>query len=346
MFDIIIIGAGPAGATLARLLATEKKVLLLDKKKNDEKCCGGLIAPDAQEILASFDIGIPKNIVVDPQLFYVRSVDLETKREQKYQRHYTNINRKLLDEYTLSMLPKNVTYKNDVMYLNHNETSDGVTVNLIKNGKPYQEKCKILVGADGAFSKVRLNLYNDFKKLRKYIAIQGVYKKTSDINHYAVFFDRALTDFYSWLIPKDDKVLIGGAFKEKNNPRKRFDSLISKITASYYKTGKCLSLDACYILKPRLKDIKNGKNHVFLIGEAAGYISPSSSEGLSYAYKSAIALCKAIKKNPYKIESNYKKYTKSLRRNIFIKNLKAIVMYNKILRNLIFKTGISSLKKI
>ena len=34
MFDIIIIGAGPSGATLARLLAVEKKVLLPLKNKH------------------------------------------------------------------------------------------------------------------------------------------------------------------------------------------------------------------------------------------------------------------------------------------------------------------------
>ena len=49
---------------------------------------------DAQKMLARFDLGIPKDIISDPQLFYVRSIDLETNREGKYQRHYTNINRR------------------------------------------------------------------------------------------------------------------------------------------------------------------------------------------------------------------------------------------------------------
>ncbi len=33
MYDIAIIGAGPAGATFARLIGTKYKVLLLDKRE-------------------------------------------------------------------------------------------------------------------------------------------------------------------------------------------------------------------------------------------------------------------------------------------------------------------------
>ena len=47
VFDVMIIGLGPAGSTLARLL-TGKKVLCLDKKTfapgGFEKPCGGLFS--------------------------------------------------------------------------------------------------------------------------------------------------------------------------------------------------------------------------------------------------------------------------------------------------------------
>ena len=50
-YDIAIIGAGPAGCTLARLLDRSYRVLLLDKRdlSSEEypgmsKCCGGLLA--------------------------------------------------------------------------------------------------------------------------------------------------------------------------------------------------------------------------------------------------------------------------------------------------------------
>lgn len=79
MYDIVIVGAGPAGSTLARLIGDKYKVLLIDKqdllnqnpKNFINKCCGGLLAPDAQKIIAKLGLGIPKDILVDPQLFAV-----------------------------------------------------------------------------------------------------------------------------------------------------------------------------------------------------------------------------------------------------------------------------------
>ncbi len=73
MYDIVIVGAGPAGANLARLIGEKYKVLLLDKRdlenNNPErrmhKCCGGLLAPDAQKMIAKLGLGIPKDVLVD-----------------------------------------------------------------------------------------------------------------------------------------------------------------------------------------------------------------------------------------------------------------------------------------
>ena len=45
-YDIIVIGAGPAGSTFCRLIDARYKVLLIGKA--DSKPCGGLLSPDAQ----------------------------------------------------------------------------------------------------------------------------------------------------------------------------------------------------------------------------------------------------------------------------------------------------------
>ena len=78
MKTIAIIGAGPAGSNLARLIDTTKyNVILIDgSKKKGEKVCGGLLSPDAQDLLAKYDISLPKDVLVSPQLFSVRTIDL------------------------------------------------------------------------------------------------------------------------------------------------------------------------------------------------------------------------------------------------------------------------------
>jgi len=75
MHDIAIIGAGPAGATLARLIGRHYRVLLVERRPLDgpdrfglRKCCGGLLAPDAQAMLSRLGLGLPKSVLQEPQL--------------------------------------------------------------------------------------------------------------------------------------------------------------------------------------------------------------------------------------------------------------------------------------
>ena len=61
MYDIAIIGLGPSGATIARLLHPRFHVIAIDKKnglddKSFRKPCGGLLAPDAQKALSKFNL--------------------------------------------------------------------------------------------------------------------------------------------------------------------------------------------------------------------------------------------------------------------------------------------------
>ncbi len=84
MYDIVILGAGPAGATFARLMGEGgagnqpgRKILLLDgQTERNKKPCGGLLAPDAQKALAHFDLVLPKSVLVDPQIFSVKTIDV------------------------------------------------------------------------------------------------------------------------------------------------------------------------------------------------------------------------------------------------------------------------------
>ena len=351
MYDIIIVGGGPAGATLARLIGRSYKVLLLEKRSfavnkdsTYHKCCGGLIDPDAQLMLARFSLGIPESVVLSPQLFAVRTIDIDNSIERYYQRHYINIDREKFDRWLESIIPPSVHIINDAMYKTFDITDGIVNVSFHHNGKEYTEQAKLLVGADGAFSKVRKQGFNDCPKPKAYVSIQEWFETKQNTDYYGAIFDREITDFYSWTIPKEKYLILGSALKPGKEASIKFKLLKYKLQSYGFEFNKLVRREGAYLLRPTdTSQICTGNSKVALVGEAAGFISPSSAEGISYAFRSAVALAKALDNGQEGYYNEYLANLKSLERNIMLKNLKSPAMYNRNLRKVIMKTGILSI---
>lgn len=355
MYDIVIVGAGPAGATLARLLGKKFKILIIDKrqllnmdsKSKFEKCCGGLIAPDAQQMLAKLGLGIPQNILAGPQIFTVRTIDIPNNIEQYYQRHYTNIDREKFDKWLVSLIPPEVTVICEAVFKDFEIVNDGIKVQYFQHRKVHTLHTKILVGADGAFSSVRKMIAPNSPNPRTYISIQEYYKLDNSLPYFSSIFDNDITDFYSWTIPKNNLLILGTAVMPKNNPYEKFMALKEKLILRGFEFGACVKRNGAYLLRPeKLNQINLGKENVALIGEAAGWISPSSAEGLSYSFRSAYALAKAIQQRPENIIAEYYRNTNKLRLNIKLKHLKTPFMYNGALRKMAMKSGVMSMEMI
>ena len=110
LYDVLIVGAGPAGSTLARMLGGRgRRILLLNgQTPGKPKVCGGLLAPDAQKVLAAFDLTLPKSVLVDPQIFSVKTIDAEADLVRYYSRFYINADRGKFDDWLRSLVPQDV----------------------------------------------------------------------------------------------------------------------------------------------------------------------------------------------------------------------------------------------
>jgi len=346
MYDIAIIGLGPAGATLARLLDKKYKVIAIDRKnKNIGKCCGGLLSPDAQKILAQFDICLPKDILVSPQIFSVKTLDFDNNIQKYYQRFYLNMDRIKFDNYLISLIFDNVEVCNDSICKNIEFINNNYRFNFISKGVRRTEEAKIIIGADGANSLVRNTFYKQ-SRIKKYISIQEWYKDGNNSPFYSCIFDKNITDSYCWTISKDNYFIIGGAFPI-NNSKTRFESLKGKIENLNIKFGELVKREGCFInLNNGNLNICTGKNGSYLIGEAAGMISPSSLEGISYSMESAKILANIINNNCNNIARKYYISSLSIRIKLFIKIIKKLFIYNKILRVIIMKSGIKTIRKL
>lgn len=352
-YDIIIVGAGPSGATLARLIGKSYKVLLLDKRqlietslrKTFEKCCGGLIAPDAQNILATLGLGVPKEVLAGPQLFTVRTIDMMNSIERYYQRHYINIDREKFDQWMVSLIPQEVDIRCGCLFKKYAEENGRVKVSYIQNGKEYEEYASLLVGADGGSSTIRRQGFAGVSTPKIYASIQEWFKVDNALPYFSSIFDDEITDFYSWTIPKEDCLLVGTAIPYVDDVWEKFELLKKKLGKYDYKLDKSIKTKGAFIYRPvKLGQICTGKGRVALIGEAAGWISPSSAEGLSYSMRSALALAQSLETEYEHFMDAYKRNSASLKRNIFIKNLKSPFMYNTAIRKAVMKSGLLSMK--
>lgn len=343
-YDVAIIGAGPAGATLARLLGKQKKVLLLDGQPlRKDKPCGGLLAPDAQRALAGFGLTLPKTVLCDPQIFSVRTIDLALPVERHYQRMYLNLNRAAFDRWLVSLVPEEVTVLPGLCRSIKKQPDGSFRLRGSQaDGTEFSVTASWVVGADGANSMVRHTFFPK-ARLRSYLAIQQWFAAGKDDPFYSCVFDRSITDCCSWSVQKDRMLVYGGAFRH-GTPRADFERQKEKLKKRGYPLDDPVHTEACLVLRPRLTDrFCCGKDGVFLIGEAAGFISPSSLEGMSFAFRSAAALADSISDSTTQTHRQYRRNTLSLRFRLRLKNLKCPAMYLPLLRSLVLRSGVSAI---
>ncbi len=346
IIDIAIIGLGPAGSTLARELSKKYSIIAFDKKSAEEnsfkKPCGGLLAPDAQKCFARFGMTLPLDVLVTPQIFSVKTIDLKRRYIRHYQRSYVNMDRHKFDMWLKSLIPSHVEIHDNVICKSVSEHDGYYEIAVLENGAVQQYKARYVVGCDGANSIVRRSLIPDFK-IHSYMAIQQWFEDKHKEPFYSCIFDENLTDCYAWGISKNEHFIFGGAFPEKD-ARKRFDAMKDKLKVFGFKLDEPIKTEACKVLSPSTPwQFCLGKNKCFLIGEAAGFISPSSLEGMSYAFESAWILSKLFNTKKDVTLADYKKASLSIRLKLCLKLIKKPLILGAFLRRLIMRCGIGSL---
>jgi len=285
-YDVVIVGAGPAGLSCAEVLAKNgKSVLVLEKNKKigPKICAGGLTMKVRKEGLISLQ---------DARTFYSFKLHfLKTCKEISDSCPIiATIDRCELGEILLEKaLKSGAEIKTETKVEEIKENS------IIINGQ--EIKYDYLVGADGSNSTIRRFLGIKTEKILitlQYIIPQNI-QEFEDIEY---FFTSKILNGYFWIFPHKNFTAVGAAYCPKNTQQKSV-----RIKECF---GKWLKKHKIKTEKLELKSFPINFDYQgyqfgnkFLIGDAGGFASGLTGEGIYFAIVSGKEVAKKIIDSQY-----------------------------------------------
>ena len=289
MFDAVVVGGGPSGATAADDLARAgHKVLLLDRAGRI-KPCGGAVPP---RLLKDFEVPLdqlcaratsarmvaPSNTAVDMPVGdgFVGLVD-----------------REVFDEFLRVRATQNGATRIDGTFEALERDTDGTAViafrpkGAARGSEQVKVRAKVVIGCDGGNSAVARAALPANEKVPFVSAYHEVIESPPEGfrgfegGRCDIYYQGDLSpDFYAWIFPHGDKTSVGvGSAVKGFAMRDAVARLREQTGLDGFKT---IRVEGAPIpLKPR-KRWDNGKD-VIVAGDAAGVVAPASGEGIFYA---------------------------------------------------------------
>ncbi len=284
IFDVAVVGGGPAGATAAHDLARRGRRVALIDKAGRIKPCGGAIPPRLIR-----DFGIPdwllKARVTSARMMSPKGVAVDMPITGGY---VGMVDRCEFDEWLRARAAGSGARRVTGAYESIARDADGVThvhYRVKGEAEPRTLRARLVIGADGALSQVGRQEVPGADKTRFVFAYHEIVEtppaEQGDPNRCEIHYRGALSpDFYAWIFPHGGTMSVGSGSANKGFSLKTSVRDLRALTgldasATVRREGAPIPL------KP-LKRWDNGRD-VLLAGDAAGVVAPASGEGIYYA---------------------------------------------------------------
>jgi geranylgeranyl reductase len=284
MYDVVVVGGGPSGATAAEdLVRSGHKVALLDREGRI-KPCGGAIPP---RLMEDFLIGEEQLLTKVNTARMIsptgRMVDIPIENG-----FVGMVDRKDFDPFLRNRAAEAGAEYFVGTFIRVDRDGDHTKV-IYRDKATTEERelpCKLIIGADGAKSRVGRAEVEGADKIPLVFAYHEIIAAPPANNVYDpkrcdVIYDGAISpDFYGWVFPHGNTTSVGMGTENPDVNLK--DATAALRVASGLEGCETLRKEGAPIpLKP-MDRWDNGKDLV-LAGDAAGVVAPSSGEGIYYA---------------------------------------------------------------
>lgn len=297
MLRVAVVGGGPSGSCAAEVLAKAGiSTWLFERKLDNAKPCGGAIPLC---MVSEFDI--PEEII-DRK---VRNMKMISPSNREVDIHLDNsaeyigmCRREVLDSFLrnrAASLGANLinglvqtidtgTNRQGPYTIHYSDYSNGSLTGELKT-----LEVDLIIGADGANSRVAKAMdagdYNMAIAFQERIRLpkeeMGYYEDLAEM----YVGNDVSPDFYAWVFPKYDHVAVGTGTMQKNQSMiKGLQKAIRARASKRLLMGEVIKVEAHPIPEhPRPRRVVG---RMALVGDAAGYVTKSSGEGIYFAAKS------------------------------------------------------------
>jgi len=275
MYDVIVVGAGPAGSTVARYASKKGlRVLLIDRRKEIgvPVQCGEFVAeneeisaifPQAGEVESLFSI--PDNL----KQRETKTIRIFSPRKRSYEIDFKgySVNRDKFDKYLAELAEKEgaeIATRTNAHKIAGRE--------VLTNNGAYQGK--VIVGADGPISTVARSVgLPTPSELAVAITCQ-IEGDFQPVVH--TYFGKVAPGGYAWIIPKKGCANVGlGVWQHfKGNIFSLLDIFLEE---QGFQAGKAVG-GLVPVSGPVGRTVKG---NVLLVGDSAGHVMPTNGGGIN-----------------------------------------------------------------
>ncbi|QES04728.1 geranylgeranyl reductase family protein [Streptomyces venezuelae] len=289
VWDVVVVGAGPAGASAAYAAAVAgRRVLLLEKSElpRYKTCGGGIIGPSRDSLPPGFEL--PLQDRVHAVTFSMDGRFARTRRSRKML--FGLINRPEFDAQLVEHAQKAGA-----------ELRTGATVTRVEQHGPSVPDrrtvavvladgetllARAVVGADGSAS--RIGAHVGVKMGQVDLGLEAEIPVPASVAE--DWKGRVLIDWgpmpgsYGWVFPKGDTLTVGviSARGEGAATKRYMEDFVARLGLSGFEP----TISSGHLTRCRTDDSPLSRGRVLVCGDAAGLLEPWTREGISYALRS------------------------------------------------------------
>jgi len=300
LYDVLVIGAGPTGSSVAKELAKNGyNVLIVEKSKlpRNKSCSGILIKKSIELIELYFGESVPENIMCYPKVSKGMIFINDHSEKYVFEQNGLNIWRESLDYWLVQKaLSVGAELRDYTIVVDYKENDGYVTVKLKNSNKgEYFENAKIVVDSSGALCSLKRKLISC---PRNYVYTYQTFNIGTidlDINYFYAFLQQKFSEYDAWFNVKDNYLIFGVAVIDPKNFKQYYSIFIDYMEKEYNAKIEREEKIEKWIMPHILPDYKidYGIGRVLFAGEAAGFLNPMG-EGISAGLESGFIAAKAI----------------------------------------------------